>query len=395
MDVDAALTATTVDADTDFTVGGTVITNGTITDDGTLLIDAINVRLPQGNLLVGTDDSVNGVLTIYSDSSLGGTLRIHTETDFDTVTNYYQFQCPSGRDDLYIGTDDDSDMMVFNDATSISFTVPVDVDAALTATTVDADTDFTVGTTVITSGDINDTSLNLSGGPVSVTGGSLYLGLTDNTRGGLYIYASATGGGFLRTYVDTDDDDTIDYYTFQAVNDDLWIGPDTDTDALVYDGGTNQWHFTAGNDEVQFLTKIRMGDAIHQEWDPVPASDDTMSGDVTQETVDANATGIGAVLVLSADGNWDEADASAVATIGQLGLAVESGTGTKYVMWKGWAKDTAWSWTPGAQLFVSETTGAITATAPSTSGAFVQVVGYATSATTIYFNPSPDYIEVA
>jgi hypothetical protein len=139
---------------------------------------------------------------------------------------------------------------------------------------------------------------------------------------------------------------------------------------------------------------ILLGDTHKIEWDSIPASDATMSGDISSETVDANASGIGALLVLSSDGNWDEADASSSATVGQLGIAVESGTGAKDVLWRGWVKDTAWSWTPGQQLFVSETTGAITATAPSTSGAIVQVVGYATSATTMYFNPSPDYIEV-
>jgi hypothetical protein len=36
----AGLTGTTIDATTDFTIGGTVITNNTITDDGTLTITA-------------------------------------------------------------------------------------------------------------------------------------------------------------------------------------------------------------------------------------------------------------------------------------------------------------------------------------------------------------------
>jgi len=122
-----------------------------------------------------------------------------------------------------------------------------------------------------------------------------------------------------------------------------------------------------------------------------------MSGDISSETVDANSVGIGGLLVLSADSHFDNADASDATSIGQICMAVESGTGTKKVLWRGWVKDTGWSWTVGggaAQLYVSETTGLMTQTPPSTSGAFVQVVGYATSATTIYFNPSPDFIEV-
>jgi hypothetical protein len=556
-DVNAAFSATTVDADSDFTVGGTVISDASIVDDGTLSINAVTGVSMTGNgyLYLGSNDVTPGWLRLYGSDAggaQGGLIDFYNDAGNDTTDEYWRIYASLGN--LQIGRTADQDMLVFLEAGTLQARVAFDVDAALTATTVDADTDFTVGTTVITSGDINDTSLNLSGGPVSVTGGSLYLGLTDNTRGGLYIYASASGGGFLRTYVDTDDDDIIDYYTFQTVNDDLWIGPDTDTDALTYSGGTNTWTFNTtaavqiagaggidwggtvitdgqildsgafiisnpngtnftnslgvGNDAEVYagvsdserghflaygsnaganggaltlymgadhdtnnqyyqikvneddlimgivgdpdafklvgagagvatfaftvdgtfagttiadlgtvttadinggsidgatlgaasactFTSLTGADVAKITWDNIPASDATMSGDITSETVDANASGIGALLVMSADGNWDEADADSATTCGLLGIAVEAGTGTKLVLRRGWVKDTAWTWTPGAQLFVSTTTGAITATAPSGTGDIVQVVGYAESATTIYFNPSPDYIEIA
>jgi len=49
----------------------------------------------------------------------------------------------------------------------------------------------------------------------------------------------------------------------------------------------------------------------------------------------------------------------------------------------------------GSQLFLSETAGELTTTAPSTAGTVVRVVGFCTNTTTreIYFNPSMDNIE--
>jgi hypothetical protein len=298
LDVDAALTATTVDADTDFTVGGTVITDNTITDDGTLDIVATQVDHSTGLVTIGADDTTPGVLYLYggADTENGGVLRWYLDAGDDATIEFYDARV--NNDDLLIGSDGVSGMLKFIAETSCQFTVPLDVDAALTATTVDADTDFTVGTTVITSGDISSASLTLP-------------------------------------------------------------------------------------------------DAGKVTWDPSPASDATMTGDMISQTVDANASGIGALLYKASDGNWEEADADSSATMGMLGIAVESGTGTKDVLIRGFVKDTAWSWTPGAQLFASTTTGAITATAPSATGDIVQVVGYATEATVMYFNPSVDFIEVA
>jgi hypothetical protein len=48
-----------------------------------------------------------------------------------------------------------------------------------------------------------------------------------------------------------------------------------------------------------------------------------------------------------------------------------------------------------ARLYAPEAAGGPTATAPSTDGDLVQVIGWSTTADSMYFNPSPDYIEVA
>ena len=112
------------------------------------------------------------------------------------------------------------------------------------------------------------------------------------------------------------------------------------------------------------------------------------TGEATIETVDSNSTGFGAALYLASDGHYDEADASAASTMPCTAIALESGTGSKNVLHKGYVRDDTWDWTVGGLIFVSETTGAFTQTAPTTSSAAVQPVGIAKTADIIEFNPS-------
>tara|TARA_R100000322_G_scaffold89489_2_gene55646 strand:- start:635 stop:3406 length:2772 start_codon:yes stop_codon:yes gene_type:complete len=53
------------------------------------------------------------------------------------------------------------------------------------------------------------------------------------------------------------------------------------------------------------------------------------------------------------------------------------------------------SYTVAGRLYAPEAEGPPTQTKPSTDGDLVQVIGWAVTADKIYFNPSPDYIEVA
>jgi hypothetical protein len=92
-----------------------------------------------------------------------------------------------------------------------------------------------------------------------------------------------------------------------------------------------------------------------------------------------------------------EADASAYATARVIGIAPAaiSDTATGTILLHGFIRDDTFNFTTGATLFLSETAGALTETAPTTDGAFVQVVGTALSPDVVYINPSMDIIEHA
>jgi hypothetical protein len=121
--------------------------------------------------------------------------------------------------------------------------------------------------------------------------------------------------------------------------------------------------------------------------DPNGLSDDTCNGDIITDQVDANSFGQWAALHIDTDGNWIEADADGATTMPCLGLAVESGTGSKKILLRGFVRNDGWSWgTVGGAIYVSTTAGGLTQTAPG-SGKQVQIVGWAMSATIIYFCP--------
>jgi len=130
------------------------------------------------------------------------------------------------------------------------------------------------------------------------------------------------------------------------------------------------------------------------DYNPAVAFDTTGTGEQSSATVDANTVGYGSALHMDTDGNYIEADASAATTMPCSALALETSTGTKNVLLKGYFRNDAWNWTPGATIYVSTTVGTFTETAPSGSGDQVQIIGIAITADIIQFNPSYDLIEI-
>ena len=98
--------------------------------------------------------------------------------------------------------------------------------------------------------------------------------------------------------------------------------------------------------------------------------------------------------MLSADGHFDEADAAAAATMPCSALALETGTGSKKILHKGFLRVDAWGLTPGGYVYIANG-GGLTQTIPSTSGDQVQIVGLALTADILWFDPQLGLTEVA
>jgi len=107
------------------------------------------------------------------------------------------------------------------------------------------------------------------------------------------------------------------------------------------------------------------------------------------------------VYLAVADSRWELADADAASTSGTvlLGICVlaaaADGNATKILLHGTVRADTAFpALTVGAPVYVSTTAGDVQVAAPSATDDVVRVLGYALTADSMYFNPSPDHITI-
>jgi signal peptidase I len=119
-------------------------------------------------------------------------------------------------------------------------------------------------------------------------------------------------------------------------------------------------------------------------------SNSTFLGNSITLTVDTNAQGFGAPLVISSDGHLDTADADDVALSPCFGLAGATGTGEKTIILPGSiVRFDTWDWTPGGLVYVGTSVGTLTQTKPAGYGPtqYTQIVGVALTADVLYFMP--------
>jgi len=129
----------------------------------------------------------------------------------------------------------------------------------------------------------------------------------------------------------------------------------------------------------------------------LPSTDHTYSGMSAEMLAGGTIGAQDLVCIHTTTSEVVVADASAVGTARAIGIAPAaiSDTATGTVLLQGFIRDDTWAWTTGGVLYLSETAGDLTHTAPTTDGAFIQVVGIALSPDVAYINPSLDIIEHA
>ena len=168
-----------------------------------------------------------------------------------------------------------------------------------------------------------------------------------------------------------------------VLSDDGTIGSDSDTDAIsIDDSGV-----------VTFSSRIK---ANVREFEVASGSAGDAKGDIVYFGSTTSMTA-GSIYHYKSDGTWELADASAVATCdGLLAVALGAASNTNGMLLRGMATLSADPGAVGDVLFVSETAGRATATAPTTNNAVVRVVGYCLHATNgnIWFNPDGTFVEV-
>jgi hypothetical protein len=240
------------DADSSAATGLAYVTAGTWTFSNTV----------PANIAIGADDTTPGVLSAYGGSSAeaGGSVILHMEADQDAiVADSWTIGIAAATDDLIIGL------------------TGVDVDALK----LDAAKDMylTDGDAYIQEGGVTHIAFDAANERIMV-------GVDDTLTGDIYIYghtAASTEGGELYLYLAASHDDSIDYYTVQAHEDDFLIGPDTDPDLLKIAAGSGL-EVTAGN------LVVSVGDIALTDATPDITLTDSTAGDGTGNLLFASAT---------------------------------------------------------------------------------------------------------
>jgi hypothetical protein len=128
------------------------------------------------------------------------------------------------------------------------------------------------------------------------------------------------------------------------------------------------------------------------------ASDVQASGNIITATAGENVA-FGNVCYFKSDGKFWKTDADAEATSkGLLVMAIASisANAAGLFLKSGFARNDAWNWTAGAELFLdTATAGGLTATKPSGTLDIVRLAGWAKAADYVEFNPSSIYLEIA
>ena len=220
-------------------------------------------------------------------------------------------------------------------------------------------------------------------------GSSTFIGLNDTpssyTGSGGYLAAVNSGA----TAIEFIDPNTVGRSTFVSLN---------DTPAS-YSGSAGQVaQVNGGATAIIFADSVKAGligtNLNYTMRQTAYSSTGDHEGEVIKSFGSGNQT-VGDVLYWNGT-NWDQADASAESTAsGLISIATQTGNPADGALHQGFIQLAAAPATAGDVLYLSETAGELTATAPTTSGAIVRVMGYdMDGAGLIYFNPSPDWVEI-
>lgn len=123
-----------------------------------------------------------------------------------------------------------------------------------------------------------------------------------------------------------------------------------------------------------------------------PSSDVSYSGFTSTLTAGENLA-FGDPVYIKSDGKVWKADANGSSTYPCMGMATEtiSADASGVILLFGFARNDAWSWTVGGVIYLSTAAG-LTQTQPSATDEVIQVLGIASHADRLLFNPSVDYM---
>lgn len=127
--------------------------------------------------------------------------------------------------------------------------------------------------------------------------------------------------------------------------------------------------------------------------DTTAENENAWSG-ITQNLVAGESLVFGNVVYMKSDEKAWKADADAESTAPAIAMALGTiaADGTGLFLMLGTAQNASWSFTVGGKVYLSNTTGGVTQTAPSGADDVIQLLGVATDSDKMLFNPQTTYV---
>lgn len=155
---------------------------------------------------------------------------------------------------------------------------------------------------------------------------------------------------------------------------------------VVYDGTNFQMMSQISQVPIPTINEVEVTAA--------PGSDLGSAGLKTTLTAGEDLV-FGDVTYVKSDGKMGKADADAIATSSAIAfcLATIANDASGAFLLHGFVRNDGWNWTVGGLIYLSTTAGGMTQTAPSGTDDVIQILGVATHADRMYFNPQLVQVE--
>lgn len=250
-----------------------------------------------------------------------------------------------------------------------------------------ADTTITASAT-IADGDKWDITVSASGATWTIDNGAVSLAKTTGVAG------SGANTDITSVYLNNTGLKIKDTNATHGLSIVPWSDLTADHTLTVTTGDADRtidlsaWSMTAPTGTVVGTTDVQTLTGKTIQYPTTLSSDDTVQG-ITTSRVAWATTAQWEVGYMAATGKVLLADASAYSTSSALFLATAAITAdvAGIYLLHGIARNDAWNWTVWGLLYLSETAGAITQTAPVTTDSVTQILGIALDADTIYWKP--------
>lgn len=224
--------------------------------------------------------------------------------------------------------------------------------------------------------------------------------LTSPVVGGLLV--EQTGGGFLKLGAATWATNYLELSTLKNVS----APSPANGDFLSYDTGTSKWvnsalATVATSGDYNDLTNLPTASAVNtldgQKVEFFTRSTAYVSGSYEGKVLKfGSATLQASKLYKYGSSGWEPADANVTGKAeGMLGISLGTSESSDGLLVDGLITSSLFSsFSSGDIIYVSETEGEMTNTAPTAINSVVRIVGYALGSSYIHFNPSDNFIEL-